>query len=78
MVREGFSKIVAWQYRLTRTGGGLKIEVLEYQAEPVVLTPEVLGEFGLVFKEGPARKAGPGKRRGRSTELPPPTQDPGS
>lgn len=53
MKNERYSRIVAYQYRLTRTEGGLKIEVLDYHAEPVVLTPEVLKDFGLVFREAP-------------------------
>lgn len=48
----------------------MKIEVLDYHAEPLVLTPEVLGEFGLVFREAPTGKTGRGKSGGRSREVP--------
>ena len=41
------SKIVELDYRLTRTGDGLWIEVLDYHAEPLFLGHAKLAEFDL-------------------------------
>lgn len=68
MAPEGLSRIVNHEYRLTRTNEGLKIEVLDYHAGPLLLTPALLREFGASFRraispaDGPSRPA----REGRS------------
>lgn len=39
------SVLLAGDYRLSRTGNGIKIEVLDYHAEPLVLTRKQLREL---------------------------------
>ena len=58
MADEHRSRVVANDYRLTRTNEGLRIEVLDYHAEPLLLTPALLRELGLRFLgETPAHSA---------------------
>ena len=40
------SKIIDRDYRVTRTCGGLWVEVLDYHAEPLLLSRDKLAEFG--------------------------------
>ena len=44
-------RIVAEDYRLSRGPDGLKIEVLEYHAEPLLLTDSLLKRLGLAIVE---------------------------
>jgi len=43
------SHIIEGGYRITRSGGGIKIEVLDYHAGPLWLTDEVLKKLGLTI-----------------------------
>ena len=44
------SRIIEGDYRITRAGGAIKIEVLDYHAGPLWLTDEVLKKLGLTIE----------------------------
>ena len=53
MEKELVSRVVKQDYRITRTTSTVKIEVLDYHAEPLTLSREQLREFGVQLTEDP-------------------------
>ncbi len=54
MEKELVSRVVKQDYRITRTTSTVKIEVLDYHAEPLTLSREQLREFGVQLTEDPS------------------------
>ena len=52
--RQPPSRVIEGDYRITRSRDGIKIEVLDYHADPLLLTDEVLKKLGvtMVTKRG--------------------------
>lgn len=44
------SPVIEGDYRLTRSRDGIKIEVLDYHADPLLLTDEVLKKLGVTIE----------------------------
>ena len=42
--------VIEGDYRLTRSRDGIKIEVLDYHADPLLLTDEVLKKLGVTIE----------------------------
>ena len=53
MEKELVSRVVKQDYRITRTTSTVRIEVLDYHAEPLTLSREQLREFGVQLTEDP-------------------------
>jgi hypothetical protein len=51
--REPEPRIVEGDYRLTRSKDGITIEVLDYHADPLRLTDEVLKKLGVTITRAP-------------------------
>ena len=49
--RDKTPRIVEGNYRLTRSDKGITIEVLDYHADPLQLTDEVLKKLGVTLKD---------------------------
>ena len=45
--RQPVSNVIEGDYRITRSPGGITIEVLDYHADPLLLTDEVLKKLGV-------------------------------
>ena len=50
------SSIIEGDYRLTRSREGIKIEVLDYHADPLLLTDEALKKLGVTITPALGRK----------------------
>jgi len=48
------ASVIESDYRITRSGNGIKIEVLDYHADPLFLTNDVLKKLGLAVERSPA------------------------
>ena len=44
------SRVIEGDYRITRSRDGIKIEVLDYHADPLLLTDEVLKKLGVTIE----------------------------
>ena len=44
------SRVIEGDYRITRSREGIKIEVLDYHADPLLLTDEVLKKLGVTIE----------------------------
>lgn len=43
--------VIDGDYRVTRTREGIKVEVLDYHADPLMLTDELLKKLGVTDRE---------------------------
>ena len=48
------SPVIEGDYRITRSRDGIKIEVLDYHADPLLLTNEVLKKLGMTVERSDA------------------------
>ena len=56
------SKILGNDYRLTRTAHGVWIEVLDYHAQPLLLSRDDLDDLGLTLRRTLKKRATPQRR----------------
>ena len=48
------TSVIERDYRITRAGNGIKIEVLDYHPDPLFLTNEVLKKIGVTVERSDA------------------------
>jgi len=48
------TSVIEHDYRITRAGNGIRIEVLDYHADPLLLTNEVLKKIGVTVERSDA------------------------
>ena len=63
------SRIVEGDYRITRSPSGITIEVLDYHADPLLLTDEVLEKLGKMSLASAKKKSTPCEGDYRITRL---------